>query len=454
MQKSLYTFFLGLLFTGQAHAWEIAIEENEYLPNAFVAVDKGRETLYHFDKTEAEGAFHVFPSIHGRREGDKQIEGDLKTPEGVYFVLGKIDYSLDFGEYGSQAYALNYPNPVDRLRGKTGSGIWVHSKGKPIEGQRTRGCVAIDLEDIDILGPYLEKNMPIIIAQDLKGSFISSTFVEKSQEAESSIETSNKPLEKDLHGEAEESTINKTEKYADDVDTLIEKTKAWNKAWAERNPQFFDFYNQESYAKAQNQKFSTFQSQKESLFHTLDFIFIEVGKIYALQGSDYWVTWFEQYYHASNHKAQGVRRLYWQENKDGELSIVGMEWIPNTINKKNALLDYAKKTVPQFLESWKESCLALDVNSYKEHYTKDAKQNTLQGKEVIATQAQDIWTQKQVQTILFTDIELKEDTSGIVVRFVEKYQDSSGEIKKGVKELLLRPHKGTWLIAKETRQNP
>lgn len=45
----------------------------------------------------------------------------------------KIASGLDFKEYGGIAYTLNYPNPVDKLRGKTGHGIWIHSKGLGIE---------------------------------------------------------------------------------------------------------------------------------------------------------------------------------------------------------------------------------------------------------------------------------------------------------------------------------
>ena len=59
----------------------------------------------------------------GQAQGDKQVRGDLKTPEGVYFVVRKRTERLDFEEYGGEAYILDYPNPpVGWLRGKTAIG--------------------------------------------------------------------------------------------------------------------------------------------------------------------------------------------------------------------------------------------------------------------------------------------------------------------------------------------
>ncbi|MBR4422611.1 MAG: hypothetical protein IKS68_00150, partial [Mailhella sp.] len=81
-------------------------------PGHFFAEDKGRDLLH---KMAGASIVKAYPSIHGKVEGDKQVQGDLKTPEGIYFVTRKITQQLDFMEYGPHAFALNYPNPVDRL---------------------------------------------------------------------------------------------------------------------------------------------------------------------------------------------------------------------------------------------------------------------------------------------------------------------------------------------------
>lgn len=157
-----------------ASAWQTTITDAPGLPPEFVAVDKSSQRLFLLARRSPLTVEEAFPSIHGRVEGDKQVEGDLRTPEGVYFVRGKIQAQLDFDEYGSQAHALNYPNPVDRLRGKTGYGIWIHSKGRPIATQRTQGCIAIDLADIDRLAPRLKPGTPVLVAQRVDGPVLRS----------------------------------------------------------------------------------------------------------------------------------------------------------------------------------------------------------------------------------------------------------------------------------------
>ncbi len=151
-----------------AHAWEVELHENPYLPETTIAVSKTDQNLIIIDNKEGFKIDKAFASIHGEIQGDKFLEGDLKTPEGVYFVTTKIKSKLDFEKYGSGAYVLNYPNPIDIIRQKTGHGIWIHSKGNPILGQVTEGCVAVDLQDLDILGDYLPKGRAVVIAEYIK----------------------------------------------------------------------------------------------------------------------------------------------------------------------------------------------------------------------------------------------------------------------------------------------
>ena len=81
----------------------------------------------------------------GRVKGDKQQEGDLKTPEGIYFTLPHITKeSLLQSKYGDLAVPTNYPNLYDRYLDKTGYGIWIHGAGddkRMLEKYTTEGCV-------------------------------------------------------------------------------------------------------------------------------------------------------------------------------------------------------------------------------------------------------------------------------------------------------------------------
>ena len=74
-----------------------------------IVVDKTREILYVVGVNK--GVPYIekkFPCITGKRPGDKLEEGDLRTPEGIYFPLY---WRANLPKmYGIGAYPLNYPN--------------------------------------------------------------------------------------------------------------------------------------------------------------------------------------------------------------------------------------------------------------------------------------------------------------------------------------------------------
>ena len=147
-----------------ADNWQADIKDTN-LPNHFVAIDKEKQKFFFFEKNSPLRLKYEFPCMTGQRPGDKQITNDLKTPEGIYFVKNKIANGLDFKEFGGIAYPINYPNPVDKLRGKTGHNIWIHSKGFGLVP--TKGCVAIGLEEIDRVGPQLTPGTAVILAEGM-----------------------------------------------------------------------------------------------------------------------------------------------------------------------------------------------------------------------------------------------------------------------------------------------
>ena len=53
----------------------------------------------------------------GKEKGDKQYEGDNKTPEGIYFVNRIIDGRLLPEKYGPLALPINFPNAYDKDKG-------------------------------------------------------------------------------------------------------------------------------------------------------------------------------------------------------------------------------------------------------------------------------------------------------------------------------------------------
>ena len=107
----------------------------------------------------------------GKNGVSKTVEGDSRTPLGVYFITSRLNpLGLD-KLYGDGALPLNYPNEWDQRLGRSGFGIWLH--GMPSDTNNrppfaTRGCVAFPNKDISLLynTPQIE-NSPVIITQGI-----------------------------------------------------------------------------------------------------------------------------------------------------------------------------------------------------------------------------------------------------------------------------------------------
>jgi hypothetical protein len=101
----------------------------------------------------------------------KVKEGDGKTPIGVYFIQKNLPGATLPDLFGAGALTLNYPNAVDTMRNKTGSGIWLH--GTPSAQysrapEATDGCVVLsnpEMENLLTLSGW--RMTPVIIADKL-----------------------------------------------------------------------------------------------------------------------------------------------------------------------------------------------------------------------------------------------------------------------------------------------
>jgi len=148
-----------------------------------IFVEKSALRLTVFDGDRGVKSYRV---AAGANRGDKQIEGDRKTPEGDFYICirktaGQTPYTRSMG--------LSYPNLEDAARGrrrglitasqynsivkaitnrlkppwqtKLGGAIMIHGKREGRTG--TLGCVALDDDDIKELYRRLPLNTPVRI---------------------------------------------------------------------------------------------------------------------------------------------------------------------------------------------------------------------------------------------------------------------------------------------------
>lgn len=138
-----------------------------------IAIDASRSRLYLFENT-ATGLKLVadyYISV-GKSGIEKSVEGDLRTPVGVYFITSNLNPKSLRDFYGSGALPINYPNQLDVRRGKTGGGIWLHGT-PPAQFSRaplsTDGCVVLANPDLERIIRTVEiRSTPVVIAHSLK----------------------------------------------------------------------------------------------------------------------------------------------------------------------------------------------------------------------------------------------------------------------------------------------
>lgn len=137
-----------------------------------IAVDTEKARLYLFENTATGTRLlaNYYISV-GKAGVGKTVEGDQRTPLGVYFITSNLDPKSLKDLYGSGALPVNYPNVLDLRRGKTGGGIWLH--GTPSSQftrapQATDGCVAVANPDLERIIKTVEiRTTPVLIGRNL-----------------------------------------------------------------------------------------------------------------------------------------------------------------------------------------------------------------------------------------------------------------------------------------------
>ncbi len=139
-----------------------------------IVIDKSNHRLYLYKRQSNNlppklvGDFYIST---GKKQGDKFKKGDLRTPEGVYFITSWIPDNKLPEKYGIGAFPVNYPNELDVKLGKTGYGIWLHGMQRSFYSRPpldSEGCVVlsnVDLKKIQHL--LVPGKTPVVITEKI-----------------------------------------------------------------------------------------------------------------------------------------------------------------------------------------------------------------------------------------------------------------------------------------------
>ena len=129
-----------------------------------VVVHKNERRLYLLSKGFVVKKYDIGLGTSPR--GDKKIQGDGKTPEGVYYIDRKNPYSKYHLSLG-----ISYPNYSDkfearRLGKSPGGDIFIHGEDRKknyAERDWTAGCISVKNKDIEEIFALVKVGTPIII---------------------------------------------------------------------------------------------------------------------------------------------------------------------------------------------------------------------------------------------------------------------------------------------------
>ncbi|HKJ69226.1 MAG TPA: L,D-transpeptidase family protein [bacterium] len=293
-----------------------------------ILVDKARQQLY-VVRSPGPGELQMVKSYRvttGRINGDKQKEGDLKTPEGIYYIVSSISGERLPSKYGPLALVLNYPNMVDLLLNKTGSNIWIHGRDEKIQDFQTEGCVSLENGNVLNLLTYVSRDKtPIIINDSLR------TF-----------------------GEQEYNLLG---------DFWKRRLETWAQAWENGDTlTYFNYYSQLYNDGSLN--YREFKEKKTYLESVYDWKSVQVADIVLLYSKNEAHLSFTQSYICPNFFSKGKKRLT-LVSRDSDWRIVNEEYSP--LQKTQ----YTKQFLTDFVNSWQRAWESKDIDSYIALYHPD-----------------------------------------------------------------------------------
>jgi len=168
----------SLLLIGCLFQNKILASEIEYYLKNFSAdsvgnvllVDKSQQRLLVLKSRAPQSvtAIDTFRITTGKIDGNKEKEGDKKTPEGIYRIVAAIPGNQLPPKYGPMAFVLDYPNRVDRILNRNGSNIWIHGRDEEIIDRQTEGCISLENRKLLELSRYISlRETPVIIIDSL-----------------------------------------------------------------------------------------------------------------------------------------------------------------------------------------------------------------------------------------------------------------------------------------------
>ncbi|MDP2835121.1 MAG: L,D-transpeptidase family protein [Pseudomonadota bacterium] len=132
--------------------------------------DASRARLYLFENVDGEPRLKAdYYMTIGKNGTDKRVEGDKRTPMGIYQIAQQLPSKGLADLYGAGAFPLDYPNEWDRTQQRGGHGIWLHGVPSDTYSRPPRssdGCVVVTNPDLKEISRWVQPGAtPVVLAE-------------------------------------------------------------------------------------------------------------------------------------------------------------------------------------------------------------------------------------------------------------------------------------------------
>jgi murein L,D-transpeptidase YafK len=282
------------------------------------------------------------------------------------------------------------PNPLDKMQGRGGYGIWFHGTDQPLKPRDTNGCIVLENGGIDELADYIKLHeTPVIIAPRIEWVYPDSLKQE-----------------------------------CDEVEKVID---GWKEAWENKNiSNYLNFYSPRF--SAQGMDWYDWKAYKSRLAKKYGEIKVNIDNLHLIKANGVVLASFYQTYHTNKFESRGEKRLYLAKNSN--------EW---------KIISEFFKEVDTWKNAWEQQDLCTYISLYDQKFRS-------QGMDLKAWKRYKKKLNKKYRSIKIQISKLKiirHSANSVRVRFRQSYQaDTYHDL--GIKNLYLKRSKEGWKIKKET----
>ena len=387
-------------------------------PHHVILVEKASQRLFVYEFAGDYNLVATFKCATGESPGDKQVSGDQKTPEGVYFFTRAVGERYLTPTYGARAFPMNYPNLLDLKKNKGGNNIWVHGTNEELKERSTNGCIVLANKDVVELGNYIKLwDTPIIIEQELQYEERDNLF---------------------RQGQL-----------------LLDRIEGWSRAWSQKDLDSYLSY----YASAfswKNLDLQGWRNRKAWLNQRYKTISVQFSDIRFFRQGKMVLATAEEIYRSDRFASAGLKHLYLVQNSE-EWRILAEKWRKSR-RRRVAPIKLAAKlptdraneegSVYLFVEEWRRAWEKGTFAKYLACYNPRFKTGGMDLRGWKGYKEQ-LFHRSQDRAIQLTDIKLEVNGNRAVVVCKQEYRSDIHQ-DFGLKTLHLLWHGGQWTILRET----